>query len=400
MKKTIAVIVVLIMLICMIHINAEETELLDINISKNSCSDLNENSTYDPENRVLTLAPGTYGEINCDNDLTVKTLGKTQIYQIKAEKTFGSSTLKIVDASIATNPDKLGSKIICNGDIEITNSSVEVDYFIVTETGKIDIENSSITIAGISKMQGYIFAGGNIYIRNSTVLADYNINTYGSLTIENSTVTLPSKYSNGGYITAPLGALIKKSNLDIFYYINCDNGDFKALDSTIKVSLNRPDNKRRSNIETGNGNITIAYCNIEVDAYLKCNIGDISIQNSTLDVGSLVCWNGNISLNRVSGNINGAKSINSDSTTGIFGKKIQLSNIVLPDSYVIGKARIGENDFATITLSSGEMAYGFKLKTESTSPVVWILIIAAIAIISIVFIVVMVKISKKKKVSE
>ena len=396
MKRLVSVILVILCLVMSLPVYATEDEALDISIVNNVCSGLNDGSSYDSENRVLTLAEGKYGSITCNNDLTIKTTGKTIIFQIKAEKEHGSSILKIIDANINPNPNKVGSNIVCNGDIEIKNSLIELDYFIVTETGSISIENSTVTLPGITKMQGYIFANGNIYIRKSIVTADYNINTYGSMVIENSTVKLPSKYSNGGYITAPSGILIKNSTLDLNYYVFCDSGDFRAVKSNIHISLNRDDNKRRSNIEVGIGNITIADSIIDVDAFIKTNIGSIDLSNSKINTGSLVAWNGSVTLNRVEGSINGAKSINSDSATGIFCKSIELINTNLPDGHLVGNAVIGEDKYATITYKDGEMAYGFKLFAKSAFPIVWIIVIGSVVVLAAVVAIIIIFKKKKK----
>jgi hypothetical protein len=398
LKKIAALIILVLLCVLSVNISAEQSDLLDITIKNNECTELNEGSTYDQETRTLTLAPGKYGNIFCDNDLTVKNKnGTVQIFQIKAEKVHGSAVLKIVNANIKTDPDHIGSTIICNGVIEITNSNVEVDYFIGTDSGKIDISKSNVNIEGIDKMQGYIFASGKISIKDSNVTADYNINTYNSMVIENSTVKLPSKYSHGGYITSPLGILIKNSNLDIFYYISCDGGDFRAVNSNIKISLNREDNKRRSNIEVGDGNIIITNCNILVDAYIKSNLGNITITNCAIDTGSVVTWTGTVKLDNVEGSINGAKSINSESSTGIFGKKIVLKDTKLPEAHHVGTVTIGQDPYATVVLNSGDMAYGFKLKSNSSFPVIWIEIIAAVVIIAIAAMVFIVVRKKRKK---
>ena len=401
MKKLISILLVILCIVLSLPVYATEYAALDISIVDNACSGLNAGSSYDPETRTLILSEGEYGKITCDNDLTIKTSGTACVYEINADKNFGSSTLKIENAVIKPRADKVGSRIICDGDIEITKSTVEVDYFIGTNDGGISIDTSTVTAIGIDKTQGYLFASGNISIRKSTVSSDYNINTYGSMVIEDSNVILPSKYSNGGYITAPYGILIKNSNLDVFYYISCDSGDFRAVNSKIEISLKRDDNKRRSNIEVGLGNIIIAECDIAVDAYIKSNLGNIKISDTTIDTGSIVSWQGTVTLNKVQGNINGAASINSPSKTGIFGKTIELIKTELPEAHKIGNVVLGETQYETITLENGEMTYGFKLFATKDFPVLLVIILSAAAvIIAVVVIIVVVKKKKKTKVSE
>ena len=396
MKRLVSILLIILCIILSLPVYATELAALDISIVDNTCSGLNAGSSYDPETRVLTLSEGEYGKISCDNDLTIKTSGTAYVYEINSDKNFGSSTLKIENAVIKPRADKVGSRIICDGDIEITKSTVEVDYFIGTNDGGISIDTSTVTAIGIDKTQGYLFASGNISIRNSTVTVDYNINTYGSIVVEDSTVKLLSEYSNGGYITAPYGMLIKNSNLDVFYYISCDSGDFRALKSNIKVSLNRDDNKRRSNIEVGLGNIIIAECGIQVDAYIKTSIGDINISGSTIDVGSLVSWSGNVTLDKVKGNINGATSINSPSATGIFGKKIELIKTELPEAHKVGNVVLGESQYETIILDNGEMTYGFKLFVSQSFPTVLVIALAAVFVIAAAVVVIII-VKKKKK---